>query len=89
MVAPAHARARHHAETRPLLIAQLDAAGIHGFLGGKQGELAEAVEQVEALGGEILKRIVIGNFRGDLHAERRWVKLLDAADRRPPLQPGW
>ena len=84
----AHARARHHAKTRPLLIPQLDAAGIHGFLGGQQGKLTEAIEQVETLGREIVERIIIGDFRGDLHTQRRGVELLDAADRRPPLRPG-
>ena len=83
-----HAGARHHAKTRPLLIPQLDATGIHGFLGGQQGKLAEAIEQVEALGREIVERIIIGNFRGDLHTQRRRVELLDTANRRPPLHQG-
>ncbi len=63
----AHAGARHYAKARPLLIPHLNATGIHGFLGGKQGELAEAIEQVKTLGGEIVERFIIGDFRSDLH----------------------
>ena len=52
----------------PLLLTQLEATGRHGFLGGQQGKLAEAIKQVEAFGREIIQRIVVRNFRGDLHA---------------------